>query len=117
MNICNFVLLLALPVESGLASVLTPVSRASFSVVGSRIILNLNGVLTSNTTRGEAKEKGRSTMQMEIMNASFCRQPESETLLSAFAPAQRLATSFGDAGSASASCFGQEGTIQETVTG
>ena len=43
---CNFVLLLALPDQTGIATILLPATRASFGIVGSRITLNLNGTLS-----------------------------------------------------------------------
>lgn len=116
MNICNFVLLLALPVESGLATVLTPVSRASFSVVGSRIILNLNGVLAPpKSERTDTLDKGKSAMRMAVMQPGSGRS-ESTTLLSAFMPAHRPSASFGDSDLTVASRSDPERSVGDTVT-
>lgn len=44
LSVSNFVIMLTVPMSSTIASILTPVLRASFSVIGSRIVLNLRSV-------------------------------------------------------------------------
>ncbi|THH01681.1 hypothetical protein EW145_g6871 [Phellinidium pouzarii] len=67
LGISNLILLVVLPINRGdLAASLTPVLRASFSIVGGRIMLNLRGVLMPNIDGSETRVSAGSVKLVKI---------------------------------------------------
>lgn len=67
----NLVLLSALPVtRSELGVALTPVLRASYSIIGSRLVLNLRGAASSNLGLGTQIEGDKANMNLSLIEMS-----------------------------------------------
>ena len=92
LNVCNFVLLLALPDQKGIATILLPATRASFGIVGSRITLNLNGTLArARPERSETRDL--ESIRIAAMSNGTGRTSDLLTIQSTAAPPQEQSAS------------------------